>query len=61
MMLSEESTIGKYPSKAVAVMDKVAVRMEKESAIMARLSHRHNKFYDRFLGLNTEQAVSLIE
>lgn len=49
LMLSEESAVGKYPSDAVAFLDKVAVRMEKEENIRQRLVNRDGKFYDRFL------------
>jgi pyruvate kinase len=49
LMLSEETTVGKYPQKAVGVLNKVATRMEIESNIRARLTKRNNLFYKRFL------------
>lgn len=49
LMLSEETTVGKYPSSAVAVLDRISNRVEMEPEIRERLVARRGKYYDRFL------------
>jgi len=41
-------------------MDKISLRMEQEKDILARLSNRHNEFYDKFLGLGKVQASGVL-
>lgn len=50
LMLSEETTVGKHPNEAVGVLNRVAVRMEAERQIRARLERRNNSFYKNFYG-----------
>lgn len=49
LMLSEETTVGKYPTYAVKTLESMALRMEKEPDILARLSGRKGRFYKMFL------------
>lgn len=60
LMLSEESAVGKYPSSAVAVLNRVASRMETEPQIMTRLSKRRNEYYGSFLGSRMSQPVGML-
>ncbi|MDE1851999.1 MAG: pyruvate kinase [Candidatus Micrarchaeota archaeon] len=48
IMLSDETAVGRYPQRAVAVLDMIVSRMEEEQDIRRRLSERRNRFYDRF-------------
>jgi pyruvate kinase len=50
LMLSEETTVGKHPKEAVGILNRVAMRMEAERSIRARLAKRSNSFYKKFYG-----------
>jgi pyruvate kinase len=48
LMLSEETTVGKYPCEAVGVLNSVALRIEQEKGIRKRLLGRNGVKYKIF-------------